>query len=1255
MSWLSQSTLLGTGVGVITPHWRFISLMSLPPGQTDFINSSGIQRDEKEKTKNSYLRQMSSPGQGIKYSSNKTYIFKTKVVNFNSGSQSSFTSLATNGFAGSFGGSTLVTYVQPYKKLELTTPWNSIIKYEGYTASGIVYSSVGGGGKNILISNPTIQWKKMADTLPYQYTNTDSDKSCTLQYVTSPPQNYNIPVKFTYKATHLGFGFPSVITESDVIEIDWKIQGWAFATSTQHDFYEGWSYNEITKSFKYIHASKNFNSQTTLQKVKYPFGTTHIGGSRIGNPDNYIGFTGSNYISRYLDYEKFNFYFTFDSNNSLGYVDIYTSDSLPNNSKDTTKFYNGTNNLNGLNKKNFITRIQKDITNPNPLDVKLWGLTGQRYLIIVANYTNTNISYQINITNISIEGSYSEEDNNVQRLFTNTNQYVSPTTLSVIGTSPDSLYSLTTTTDITRHQLTTPGGFAFIGATGDPGFFNSLIGTVSNLSLIESKVGNGTFRAGIWENGVWNNGWRVDTTYEEFDDVSIAINLDTKNIRWRIQITGTTQSASSFDLGDKVSIGNIVAVDINDKRKLFKNYFTVVSRGTNSLTLETENNFPLRRIQRDSENHKIRVAKNVWLNGAFLNGYFEGVWNNGLFKGYPLITEMYDSHWIDGEFDGGHFSGQKLEWTFTDTYYIDGYVGLTFGATAHGFVLNDVIEIDKFDKTVNPQYDGEYVVTDVINKTLIKTSREWGGNTPAGSEGGIVRRKTKTGLIQNFKFKDNNIAKYNEKTLTNGNPDYVFSSSDKLLIWNYNSWIDVTYSTYSTTNIGKNRVLFNPIPNSPEDIFNSKYGLGEFTAMNLYGYITDDVLSSESFFRDIDSQVRRKYNLGTKYDIYEDYIGEGSDFNDPFSTDINQSGLSNFYADGWTFSITGPNVLRTLKWEFIDNSFYTGGKIGFIGPAVEIVDVDPPNNWGNDHIIQIGQQIFITQSAVPNPTNLTYEGTASVIALDFVYFPSGSEPQAGVLTYSRVVIDKNFALSTPLEGGFVYYKQVVPIPYTFSRTLDGTLKVEQPSGSLQVMVFDNENIKIPRRRYSTIEFDIVDIDMNEQYFDINPIYLFNFTNFMKDDQTASNTHAFPSGVSTINYKKTGRVKQREYFYNRFGLDIGILNYASLPGTASLTTPLSLVKGTTVEFDNIKFYETDMIPFFQYTTEEYVNKGVQVPFSGLAPFIDYTDENFSFVENIVISLDSVQLNETNTTVSGVSSTGFFNSTTTSAQSSNQSGG
>ena len=46
----------------------------------------------------------------------------------------------------------------------------------------------------------------------------------------------------------------------------------------------------------------------------------------------------------------------------------------------------------------------------------------------------------------------------------------------------------------------------------------------------------------------------------------------------------------------------------------------------------------------------------------------------------------------------------------------------------------------------------------------------------------------------------------------------------------------------------------------------------------------------------------------------------------------------------------------------------------------------------------------------------------------------------------------------------------------------------------------------------------------------------------------------------------------------------------------------------------------MIPFFQYTTEDYVNKSVQVPYIGTAPFIDYSDNNFSFIENIIIGFD-----------------------------------
>jgi hypothetical protein len=50
----------------------------------------------------------------------------------------------------------------------------------------------------------------------------------------------------------------------------------------------------------------------------------------------------------------------------------------------------------------------------------------------------------------------------------------------------------------------------------------------------------------------------------------------------------------------------------------------------------------------------------IWQNGVFLNGYFSGVWSNGVFKGYPRTTEMVDSHWVTGYFEGGHFKSNNI-------------------------------------------------------------------------------------------------------------------------------------------------------------------------------------------------------------------------------------------------------------------------------------------------------------------------------------------------------------------------------------------------------------------------------------------------------------------------------------------------------------------------------------------------------------------------------------------------------------------
>jgi hypothetical protein len=45
----------------------------------------------------------------------------------------------------------------------------------------------------------------------------------------------------------------------------------------------------------------------------------------------------------------------------------------------------------------------------------------------------------------------------------------------------------------------------------------------------------------------------------------------------------------------------------------------------------------------------------------------------------------------------------------------------------------------------------------------------------------------------------------------------------------------------------------------------------------------------------------------------------------------------------------------------------------------------------------------------------------------------------------------------------------------------------------------------------------------------------------------------------------------------------------------------------------------------------VNVSVQVPYQGRAPFIDYNNANFSYVQNIVISFDGIDINASNFTV------------------------
>ena len=86
--------------------------------------------------------------------------------------------------------------------------------------------------------------------------------------------------------------------------------------------------------------------------------------------------------------------------------------------------------------------------------------------------------------------------------------------------------------------------------------------------------------------------------------------------RWQVELTGI-RDISNLSLGDYISIGNIVGITVNGVRKFLKDSYQIISIDQTAITLSVivKTSFPLRSIERDSENHKIYITKNVWENG----------------------------------------------------------------------------------------------------------------------------------------------------------------------------------------------------------------------------------------------------------------------------------------------------------------------------------------------------------------------------------------------------------------------------------------------------------------------------------------------------------------------------------------------------------------------------------------------------------------------------------------------------------------
>jgi hypothetical protein len=564
----------------------------------------------------------------------------------------------------------------------------------------------------------------------------------------------------------------------------------------------------------------------------------------------------------------------------------------------------------------------------------------------------------------------------------------------------------------------------------------SLPALITESSGISVQFGNGKFASGVWENGIWNNGYRDDTTITRCQLYPVASYIRMNNNLHRVQLQFVdSDNYTLFTAGDSVSVGNLIAIDINGNRKLLRDKFKVVYVDYLSIVLEYSVNYPLAQITQDSTKHLIYLSKNVWLSGGFLNGYFKGIWNYGLFKGFPYITYMNDSHWIDGILDGGHFKSVTASALNPSTLAIETY---------------------------------------------------------------------NTGLVQNIMFKDNNIAS-----------PYNFS---------YESWMDVNYTSETQTNIYQDKNYF-------DDYQPSSNPFGSDTTLskaNLNGFITYDVLASNSFFRNGYDSKTKQYSLGVKYKKYVDYLDQIGNMDKLFSSTIPSLGNSNFDNDGWNSKQLGAA---------------TASYLGIYGDAVLKY---------NEY------RIFNT------------DNTLNVISSTGVYLAS-----TGALL--------------PLNGW----------PYT----------------SIQNYIYlNNTNTEnIPNQRYSMIEYDLL-----------------SWTGYpgplpFASDSYSNNGSFYPPAINYIirpatwsitkmvsNPLYTNEITKREFFYNRHSL---LMEFIGGGRGGVSTYPQSF------QMDNMHFYEVDMIPFFLYTTESHVNQKIKAPWSAIAPFIDYTSSNFSYIGNVNLTIDT----------------------------------
>jgi hypothetical protein len=335
-------------------------------------------------------------------------------------------------------------------------------------------------------------------------------------------------------------------------------------------------------------------------------------------------------------------------------------------------------------------------------------------------------------------------------------------------------------------------------------------------------------------------------------------------------------------------------------------------------------------------------------------------------------------------------------------------------------------------------------------------------------------------------------------------------SMDSRSLFSFNSWMDLVYDSTSATNILK-----------PQSNFDDS--LTRYSENNLYGWITKDILSSKSVFRDSFSNTLKTYKLGYKYEKLTDYIGNASYFNEYFLPNSTQ-----FEDIGW-------------------------------------------------------KRTTFTQSS------LTFSRTID----------DGTD---------KLILGKELKIEAKDDGGL--------------------LNIIKP----KVTIKNRKLSTIEDDRYTMVSFDLVNKKTKNDYYlkgnisdnyYYQPLIHFSNLNIVNKKGVLSSATYLPV-YKNVDHTLSEDKRKTEFFYNKKDLMMAFRG-SGINGTHSSTFVL----------DNLKFYETDMIPFFQYFNYSNINRSIQIPihikrYKSIKNEYSYEFIDFTYANdlNSIVYSDSDKLNYIN---------------------------